>query len=227
MSLDVRAGLLAAQVQGSRAKPYLVTITTRAPSDTQWRKIDEAMRTRVGFAAQLLAGTVPAELEAVFNAANTNLLPSKWSDLDAACNCPDWENPCKHIGAVLYVFADQLDDDPWLLLHWRGRTRDQILDPLRTRAAREASGSAQPEVAPWWPFADNETVPWLSQPIGVPIGLDAEVTGERVGVTEPAEPPDAVLARCETLDITVRGTAVSELLYAAYESLARHSEAGP
>ena len=131
MSLDVGSGLLVAQVQGSRRTPYVVTIRAATPSAAQWRKIDEAMRSRVGFAAHLLAGEVPAELESVFGAAKTQLLPSTWAQLDAACSCPDWENPCKHIAAALYVFADRLDGDPWLLLEWRGRTRDQILEPLR------------------------------------------------------------------------------------------------
>jgi len=41
-----------------------------------------------------------------------------------------------------------------LLLAWRGRNRDQLLDPLRARAGgvAPASGSA---ITPWWPFGDG------------------------------------------------------------------------
>ena len=134
LSLDVRAGLIVAQVQGSRAKPYVVTVAAPVPTMAQWRKIDAALASRVGFAAQLLAGEVPAELEAVFGSARCALLPRTWGALDCACSCPDWENPCKHIAAALYVFADRLDTDPWLLLAWRGRTRDEVLGSLRNRA---------------------------------------------------------------------------------------------
>src|SRR3954449_5635080 len=131
LSLQVDAGTMAAQVQGARRTPYLVTVALPAPTATQWSAIDAAMRAKVGFVARLLAGEVPPDLEDVFDAAGVALFPGRWEELRAKCSCPDWENPCKHIAAVLYVFADQLDTDPWLLLAWRGRTREQVLEPLR------------------------------------------------------------------------------------------------
>jgi uncharacterized Zn finger protein len=39
--------------------------------------------------------------------------------------------PCKHGSAVLYVLAEAFDDDPFLVLAWRGRNRDELLDALR------------------------------------------------------------------------------------------------
>lgn len=213
LSLEVRAGLLVAQVQGSRRTPYVVTIAALAPSAAQWKKIDGALRARVGFAAQLLAGEVPAELEAVFTAAKTTLLPSSWAQLDATCSCPDPENPCKHIAAVLYLFADRLDADPWLLLEWRGRTRDEILEPLRARAGHDlAAGAAPPAVAAWWPFTELETLP---HDPGRRVGAEEDDV-----VADPADPPAGVLQRCEPLDMTVRGTDVTGLLDAAYDALA-------
>lgn len=125
VSFDVQPGALVAQVQGSRRTPYVVTVAAQPLNDTQWDAVDEAMRARVAFAARLLAGEVPPELETVFDSAGVTLLPRRWSDVRASCSCPDWESPCKHVAAVLYVFADRLDDDPWLLLTWRGRTRDR------------------------------------------------------------------------------------------------------
>ena len=130
LSLDISPGLLAAQVQGSRRTPYLVTIGVTAPSDRQWRVVDAALRDRVGLAAHLLAGEVPEELEEVFRQAKAPLFPERWRDLKARCSCPDSANPCKHIAAVLYLFADRLDADPWLVLEWRGRTRDDVLAAL-------------------------------------------------------------------------------------------------
>jgi uncharacterized Zn finger protein len=207
LSLDVRSGSLVAQVQGSRRTPYVVTIEMREPTVKQWNAIDAAMRTRVGFVAALLAGEVPADLEAVFSAAGTTLLPTTWSHLATRCNCPDPANPCKHVAAVLYVFADQLDTDPWLLLAWRGRARDEVLAPLRARS--EASGGADSIVAPWWPFG-------ATSPAAVDAlrGADAAVPA-----AEPSEPADSVLQRCAPLDVAVYGTNVTDLLRPAYELL--------
>jgi hypothetical protein len=209
LTFDVRAGMLVAQVQGSRATPYVVTVGAQSPTVEQWAGVEAVLRTRVGFAARLLAGEVPADLEDVFCDASVDLFPASWSALDAGCSCPDWENPCKHIAAVMYVFADQLDDDPWLLLAWRGRTRDQLLDPLRTRAGGVAPTSG-PAIAPWWPFGDGARLP---------AGLRAEPDGGR---SEPPDPPDGVLRRLATLDVEVRGQQVCDLISAAYEIVCAH-----
>jgi uncharacterized Zn finger protein len=206
LSVHVDAGTLAAQVQGSRRTPYLVTVSLPAPAANQWAAIDAAMRAKVGFVARLLAGEVPADLEEVFHAAGVALFPGTWKQLRADCSCPDWENPCKHIAAVLYVFADQLDTDPWLLLAWRGRTREQILEPLRGAAG---AGAAVDEVAPWWPFTGS-AMPALGD-------LPA-----RAGDAPPADPdhPDAVLDGLESLDVSAAGAPFREVIRVVYDRLA-------
>ncbi len=203
LSLDVRTATIAAQVQGSRRTPYLVTISLPEPSARQWAAIDETMRSKVGFVARLLAGEVPNDLEAVFESAGVALFPRTWNELRADCSCPDWENPCKHIAAVLYVFADQLDADPWLLLAWRGRTRDQVLEPLREAASAEV---ATDEVAPWWPFAAGR------------VPLSGDLTAADVRPTDP-DRPDAVLDGLEPLAVLIARVPFRELIKPAYEEL--------
>jgi len=205
LSLDVSAATIAAQVQGSRRTPYLVTVSWPEPAPAQWRAIDAAMRAKVGFVARLLAGEVPADLEEVFRATGVDLFPRTWKELRARCSCPDWENPCKHIAAVLYVFADQLDTDPWLLLAWRGRTREEILDPLRGSTGTEAMAD---EVAPWWPFPGA----------AMPAPGDLPPPADEVPPADPAR-ADAVLDGLEPLDVTVAGVAFREAVRPAYDRL--------
>jgi hypothetical protein len=205
LSFDVQAGMLVAQVQGSRRTPYVITIAAAQPTAEQWASVDAALASRVGFVARLLAGEVPADLENVFRDASVDLFPVSWSTLDARCSCPDWENPCKHIAAVLYLFADRLDDDPWLLLAWRGRSRDELLDPMRARAGGAPQGGSP--VAPWWPFADGAR-------FGAGLRVDREVA-----LVERPDPPDAVLRRLAVLDVDVRGEQAGDLLAAAYEAV--------
>jgi uncharacterized Zn finger protein len=205
LSLHVDAGTLAAQVQGSRRTPYLVTVALPTPTATQWTAIDAVMRAKVGFVARLLAGEVPPDLEEVFEAAGVALFPRTWTELRAHCSCPDWENPCKHIAAVLYVFADQLDTDPWLLLAWRGRTREQVLEPLRGAAAVSA---AVDEVAPWWPFTGS----------AMPEAGDLPAPATPVQAADP-DRPDAVLDGLEELDVSVAGMRFREVIRPGYERL--------
>jgi len=227
LSFDVHPGQILAQVQGSRTTPYLVTVDAPVTSDTQWADVDSALATRIKFAARLLAGDVPPELEGVFADAGVALVPARWSDFVARCTCPDIANPCKHIAAVLYVFADRLDDDPWLLLEWRGRTRDQILEPLvsRTNVTRTREGAASgerrdhvpgdvggdsaAEVAPWWPLDPAR--------VQLPAGEGSHRSGidQLLGV-DPPDPPDAVLVRLDALDVKIRESHVTRLFLEAY-----------
>jgi len=210
VSFDVQPGVLVAQVQGSRLTPYVVTVAAKALADSQWDAIEDAMRARVAFAARLLAGEVPPELETVFDGAGVGLLPARWADMRATCSCPDWESPCKHVAAVLYVFADRLDDDPWLLLTWRGRTREQLLGHLRSAAPDSAA-----TIAPWWPLVPDARLP------DSPTDLDALL------LPDPQAAADAVLRRCDPLDVDVRGTPITELLGAAYEALTGRARSAP
>jgi uncharacterized Zn finger protein len=199
VDFDVQPGHLVAQVQGSRRTPYVVTAAAPVLSDEQWGEIETVMRSRVGFAARLLSGEVPHELETVFDDAGVALLPAKWSDMRASCSCPDWENPCKHLAATLYVFADRLDADPWLLLAWRGRTRQQLLAHLTQSAPTTRSA-----IAPWWPLVPGARLP------DPPLDLDhlaAEPTPTAAAET---------LQRCETLAADVRGIHLVDLLAPAY-----------
>lgn len=128
MSFEIGAGAVTAEVQGSRAKPYAVTIGVDAYDDADWSRIEEALASQALYRAALLAGDMPHEIVDVFASLDRPLFPSR---LDMRCSCPDWSVPCKHASAVLYVLAEAFDDDPFLVLAWRGRDREALLSALR------------------------------------------------------------------------------------------------
>ena len=200
VSFDVQPGLIVAQVQGSRAVPYVVTVATTQLTDEQWAQVQDAMAARVAFLAQLLAGQIPPELETIFDLAGVALLPAQWSAVRANCSCPDWENPCKHVAAVLYVFADKLDDDPWLLLRWRGLEREAMLAQLHA----SKRGVGEGVVAPWWPL--------------VP-GVELPPTADHRS-TWTLNDPLVALTRLGPLDVLVKSQPAGELLAPAYLALA-------
>jgi uncharacterized Zn finger protein len=134
---EVRHGINA-RVQGSRAKPYKVTIEVAPLSDRQWEKVLDVLSGQAIFAAQLLAGEMPAQIEGAFASAGVSLFPHRAGDLKTACSCPDWANPCKHVAAVHYILGDRFDEDPFLLFRLRGRTQEQIMEGLRKRRSNGA-----------------------------------------------------------------------------------------
>jgi uncharacterized Zn finger protein len=133
ISLEVTAGQVRASVQGSRTRPYRVFIETAVLGDPEWEVVQDVMASSAVFTARLLADEMPEEIEDAFAASSTTLFPTREDELDSACSCPDWENPCKHIAAVFYLLAEAFDDDPFLIFAWRGRAKSDLLDGLRAR----------------------------------------------------------------------------------------------
>jgi uncharacterized Zn finger protein len=139
LHLDVAPGLVTAAVQGSRPEPYQVRIGLPAFPPEVWRRIEVELAGQAFFSARLLAGDLPAELEQLFAAAGAPLFPATVGELTQRCSCPDFAVPCKHLAASFYLLAEAFDADPFELLHWRGRSRAELLDRLRTLRAPDAA----------------------------------------------------------------------------------------
>ena len=144
ISLEVGPGEVRAVVQGSRAKPYQVRITLAPFPEMVWARAEIALADQALPSAKLLAGEVPPELEEIFLAAGAPLFPSTVRELDQRCSCPDWEVPCKHLAATFYLLAESFDNDPFLILRWRGRERETLLDRLRALRSSDDSTIADP-----------------------------------------------------------------------------------
>jgi uncharacterized Zn finger protein len=138
ISIDVQKGWVDAKVQGTRPAPYDITIMLAPISDKDWEKAVDAMGSRAVFAAKLLSGEMPQDIESAFADARVSLFPEE-KDLKTDCTCPDWSNPCKHIAAVYYLLAEQFDADPFLIFKLRGRTKMEIIEALRERRTKEAA----------------------------------------------------------------------------------------
>ncbi len=141
--LDVEPGIVLAKVQGSRYTPYRVRIRANVFSEYQWRRAEKAISVRALTLAKLLAGEMPQDIEEVLAGCKLSLLPGSYHELRATCSCPDAANPCKHLAAVYYILAERLDEDPFALFIWRGRTEDELLEQLRARRAK-ATGKRTP-----------------------------------------------------------------------------------
>lgn len=148
LNIDLQVGRVKAKVQGSRPTPYKVTLDVPPLTDAQWERAADAMAQQAIFAAKLLAGEMPQDIEEAFQAAGVPLFPQTARDIQTECSCPDFANPCKHIAAVYYLLGERFDEDPFLIFHLRGRTREQIMDALRARRAAVTEESAIVPTAP-------------------------------------------------------------------------------
>jgi len=194
ISLDVGAGMVTARVQGSRARPYQVRIGITAFGEPEWATLERALAGSAWYSAKLLAGEMPAGIEEVFAAQGLPLFPAAARELAMDCSCPDWEVPCKHIAAAFYLLAEAFDDDPFTILAWRGREREDLL------ASLHAVRSDGP------PLADCLESYFTVQGEMPPASLPATVSG-------------SLLDQLPPVDVTVRGQNLAGLLRAAYAAL--------
>ena len=142
LSIDIATGLVKAKVQGSSPKPYGVTIKAKPLPESDWLKLAAALAAQAIFAAKLLAGEMPQEIEQAFAAVGLSLFPEKRRDLETSCSCPDWSNPCKHIAAVYYLLGEEFDRDPFLIFKLRGMSRAELLESLSRAGQTKRPASA-------------------------------------------------------------------------------------
>jgi uncharacterized Zn finger protein len=220
VSLDVAPGVVTASVQGSRPKPYRVSIGLAPFPARTWTRVEARLAEQALYSAQLLAGEMPPEIEQVFADAGAPLFPSAIRELKMSCSCPDSAVPCKHLAATFYLLAEAFDADPFQILQWRGRQREELLTRLRElRSGGPRSGPRRREAGSPAPIgaalalADLASPPlteaidrfWLPPvPLAAqPATLDIE--------------PDLLLRQLPTPGPTLGGPALVEQLRPAYQ----------
>jgi len=171
MSIDVTPGRVVAKVQGTRPKPYTVTIELTQLKPDAWDKVRTVLGASPLHLARLLAGELSAEMELVFKQAGVNLFPEKRTDLETDCSCPDWSDPCKHIAAVYYLLAEQFDADPFLLFRLRGQDREALLASLGAVKASDPQLALGPEagaagaLSAELPLSSTPSTFWQASPL--------------------------------------------------------------
>lgn len=133
--LKVSVGSVVAQIEGPALQPHQIHIEINTFDDKEWERALDAMFQQAGYAAQLLNGEMPPDIEVVFRSVGLSLFPGDRSELRSHCSCGSPIIPCEHVGAVYHLLAQRLEEDPFLLFRMRGRTREQVLAAFRTRRA--------------------------------------------------------------------------------------------
>ena len=124
--LVVTEGSITASVRGSQGDDYQATIsTTLAPPGVRRQVADRSASGRS--VDDLISDGIevcPREIDLVFD-----------------CDCPDWDEPCKHVVAVFLAFADRVDLDDAQLLRWRGLDPPPPSGPTSTTATAPGGGT--------------------------------------------------------------------------------------
>jgi uncharacterized Zn finger protein len=139
----VLAGMASVVVDRGGPDSVIAQLRVTRLDEQAWQVFADELGREAGFTAALESGELPTALVEHADQAGVELLPGP-ADLETACECDAWAQPCVHALALLYQLGWHLDGDPYALLLLRGRTRERLLDdpappvPLGDVAARAA-----------------------------------------------------------------------------------------
>ena len=109
---------------------WVASLGIRQLDDGQWETLLRTIAADPHLTAAVITGELPLELHGRAVALGCAFTPEP-SEVGADCSCPDWHEPCRHVGALIALAAEMLDVDPWLLVMLRGRSRDDVAEAVR------------------------------------------------------------------------------------------------
>ncbi len=161
--MNVVHGCVEAAIQGRADRPYTVSLRFGTMSPNDWARVVEAMAEGAIYAAKLLAGELPSNIEDVFIPLGLKLFPGEASEITPECTCaehraarqglpvPPWPGEtgeprpgqiwCKHVCCLSYLLASRLAHEPFLMFHIRGLEGVELLEQLRDRRSAGRQGA--------------------------------------------------------------------------------------
>ncbi|MBK8705275.1 MAG: SWIM zinc finger family protein [Saprospiraceae bacterium] len=117
-TIQIDGNTIDAQVQGS----YLYDIKIEIPlfSSNQQKQIKKIVGDNLDLLARLLNRELPTALDEICATEGIDIFPKSWHTFKASCSCPDWAMPCKHMAAVIYLIANEIDKNPFVVFSLHG-----------------------------------------------------------------------------------------------------------
>ncbi len=117
---QIQGRKIIASVQGTRIKPYKVTVGIPAFTPMEMESLTGTILNNPLLLSKLLNRELPESLHSMAEANHIQIFPGRWNDLEMDCSCPDWAVPCKHLAAVINVIANEIDRNPFLIFKLHG-----------------------------------------------------------------------------------------------------------
>lgn len=118
--IRIKGHLISALVQGSRRTPYKVDFEIPLFKTREKSTIVNVITSHPLYLSQLLNRQLPTELFQALKTEGIALFPESWANISGQCSCPDWAVPCKHMAAVLYLVANEIDKNPFMVFQLHG-----------------------------------------------------------------------------------------------------------
>lgn len=156
-SLEIKPGAISARVQGRMPAAYKTALRLPTFDHDQWERVIVAMTQQARYAAAILSGELPPNIEDLFAPHGLKLFPTDAPDLSPSCTCsvftgieplgisapgdpapkpPVASTPwCKHVCCLMYLTAERIGQNPLLIMALRGMAEADLVERLRQARA--------------------------------------------------------------------------------------------
>ncbi len=139
--LTISKNQISASIKGSAPRPYKAKLSVPLFTEQEKDWLLTEIRDNPATLAQLLNRQLPPELTEFTDRRGIKLFPDSFRDLSMGCSCPDFAVPCKHLAAVIYVIANEIDRNPFLVFQLKGLDILAELQKYQTEAVGGSMGS--------------------------------------------------------------------------------------
>lgn len=163
--ISFEGGRVEASVQGRRPRAYVTRLSLPRFDFAQCERAVRALAEQARYAAKLLSGELPPDIEDLFAPLGLHVFPTGPDEPEISCTCREEKKWCKHAVCVAALLGERLAADSFLILEMRGLPREAIVEGLREQRGSVGTGP-QPVV--------SAHVPGLSDIQPVPLEADVE-----------------------------------------------------
>jgi len=118
LSLELTECKAIAKVEGNSSPFYRVVIGFQPLKESE--QVFQMIENDLPLQAQIAAGELPESFLDKLKRKGINLIPTHWREMKRSCSCPDDGDPCKHMAALYYIIAREIDSNPQILFRLRG-----------------------------------------------------------------------------------------------------------
>ena len=184
LSLEFNQGRAVAKVEGNYRPFYRVEIGF--PPLEEAERVYRLIEDDPPLLSRIAAGDLPETFLEKLLDNDIELIPSDWYEMERSCTCPDDGDPCKHMAALYYIIAREIDADPRLLFKLRGMD-------LAARFGKAAVHSIAPPFAITFAAPDKNAQSASGRSIpaagALPELEEIPRCGELISTLLPAAPP--------------------------------------
>lgn len=115
ISIVENSCLIKARVKGNYDPFYSVKIGLPPIDEDKKNALIDKISESPLILARLSARELDPSVLEIAESVGIKVFPTKWSDLQMKCSCPDYAIPCKHLSAVIYKISEEIDANPFIL----------------------------------------------------------------------------------------------------------------